>query len=190
MYPGAAHCPETTPARRVCLRWFLFGHFGRLYAIRCWANVPLLFSGPSGFVVSWRLAVLELLSLDKRVRLISEPVEVTRLIVSPPGATVLPDSMLPEQLEALGSAVRAAPPPGRKIWLSRSAFPYGGVVENEPQIERDLQTMGWEIVHPEQLLAAAQARAAAGAEVVAGFDGSAFFQRAARRQDTRNPADF
>ncbi|WP_168732535.1 glycosyltransferase 61 family protein [Desulfovibrio desulfuricans] len=168
----------------------MFGHFGRLYAIRCWANVPLLFSGPSGFVVSWRLAVLELLSLDKRVRLISEPVEVTRLIVSPPGATVLPDSMLPEQLEALGSAVRAAPPPGRKIWLSRSAFPYGGVVENEPQIERDLQTMGWEIVHPEQLLAAAQARAAAGAEVVAGFDGSAFFQRAARRQDTRNPADF
>ena len=40
--------------------WFLFGHFGlflleslyRLYAFRCCANVPLLFSSPNDVITS------------------------------------------------------------------------------------------------------------------------------------------
>jgi hypothetical protein len=40
------------------------------------------------------------------VSLLSEPVQVERLIVSPPRTTVLPDSIRPGQLEAQGSGRR------------------------------------------------------------------------------------
>lgn len=161
-----------------------YGHFlleslSRLYAVRQCKKLPLLFMSEHSDVPGPQREVLDLTGLDNDILFITEPTLVEALIVSPPGAGTEPPWMLEQQMLALG---RFKAPPlaaGQKVWLSRSRFLRhhgGGGVINEHLIDEKLLELGWLVVYPEQLPSVRdQIRLISSAEIVAGFDGSAFF---------------
>ncbi|MDL2280098.1 glycosyltransferase family 61 protein [Desulfovibrio sp. OttesenSCG-928-G11] len=161
-----------------------YGHFlleslSRLYAVRQCKKLPLLFMSQHTDIPAPQREVLDLTGLDNEIIFISEPTLVESLIVSPPGAGTEPPWMLEEQMRSLG---RFKAPPllaGQKVWLSRSRFLRhhgGGGVVNEHLIDEKLLELGWLVVYPEQLPSVRdQIRLISSAEIVAGFDGSAFF---------------
>jgi hypothetical protein len=158
---------------------YLFRHYGhflietlsRLYALKQCAHVPIIFSYTHQDIVPWQWDVFKLLGLRKPILMLTRPVVVDQLMLAAPAFT-LPDSVTPEQIEALG----ALPPPpltDKKIWLSRSSNLGGGLL-NERELEPHLQAMGWEIVHPQFMPIRKQVELIASSARVAGMDGSAF----------------
>lgn len=160
-----------------------YGHFlleslSRLYAVRQCKKLPLLFMSGHTDIPAPQREVLDLLAVDNDIIFISEATSVETLIVSPPGSGTAPPWMLDEQMKALG---RFKAPPlatGQKVWLSRSRFVRdqgGGGVINEHLIDARLMELGWLVVYPELLpCVREQLRLLSSAEIVAGFDGSAF----------------
>jgi hypothetical protein len=158
---------------------YLFRHYGhflietlsRLYALKGCAPVPVVFSSTHRQIMPWQHEAFKLLGLRNPIVKLTRPAVVDRLILAAPGF-VLPDSVTPEQMDALG--VFPAPPrTGKKIWLSRGSYVGGGLL-NERQLEPLLEAMGWEIVHPEFLPLRKQVALIASSARVAGLDGSAF----------------
>lgn len=166
---------------------YLFRHYGhflleslsRLYAWRECPKLPLLFMSPGTAVDDWHIQVLRGLGIDNEAHIITVPTEVASLVVSPPGSSVEPDFILPEQLRALAAISGPPPRTGKKVWLSRCRFVHqgkGSGVLNEIAVIQKLQARGWEIVEPEALDGIRQQVALfTSAEVVAGFEGSAFY---------------
>ena len=158
---------------------YLFRHYGhflietlsRLYALKQCAHVPIMFSSTHQEIVPWQWDVFKLLGLRNPILMLTRPAVADQLMLAAPGFA-LPDSVTPEQIEALG-ALPAPPLTDKKIWLSRSSNLGGGLL-NERELESRLQAMGWEIVHPQFLSIRKQVALIASSARVAGLDGSAF----------------
>lgn len=73
----------------------------------------------------------------------------------------------------------------RRIYLSRSRFTAEPRVINENRVEEMFRRQGFDVLHPQELPMRDQVRLAAGAEVVAGVDGSAMHLCSFMRPDTR-----
>lgn len=162
---------------------YLFGHFGhfllesmsRLYAIKhCRSDYPVLFLSPNTKLYESQALLLKTMGVNNDLMLLKDPVEVENLIYAPPAVRLKPPFISDEQLEALGRFNISPDPSGRKIWLSRSKF-HGGKVVNENKIEKIISEWGWEIVHPELISLQDQLKAVHSARYIAGFDGSAFY---------------
>ena len=158
---------------------YLFRHYGhflietlsRLYALRQCAGLPIIFSSTHADIASWQWDVFKLLGLRNPILMLTRPAVVNQLMLAAPGFA-LPDSVTPEQIEALG--VMPAPRlTDKKIWLSRSSNRGGGLI-NERELEPHLRALGWEIVHPQFLPIRKQVALIASSARVAGLDGSAF----------------
>lgn len=173
--------PETELRGSYLFGGYLFANYGhflleslaRLYALRQCGSYPLLFMSPNASVATWQRHIFKLLDVGNDILLIHRPTRVERLAVAPPGCSLARNLLTPEQRESL-ARVSVAGPVSRKIWLSRSAFKHGEIL-NEREIEADIARHGWDIVHPEQLPIRTQVELVASSALVAGLDGSAFY---------------
>ena len=158
---------------------YLFRHYGhflietlsRLYAIRQWPPLPILFSSTHREIMPWQRDVFKLLGLRNEIVKLERPALVRQLVMSAPGF-VLPDAASAAQVAALGR-MPAPPLTERKIWLARSSHIGGGLL-NEKELHPLLQQRGWDIVHPQYLPIRKQVALIASSARVAGLDGSAF----------------
>lgn len=160
---------------------YLFPHYGhflleslsRVYAIKTCNTYPLLFLSPNSSTVFFQRSILKFLSLSNEIIFVKERAVVKRLVYSEPGC-VIPGYMSDDQINSL-IAFKVENELQEKIWLSRSALVNCGGVDNETVIEDVLEKFGWKIVHPENMNIYDQVRMICSARIVAGFDGSAFF---------------
>ncbi|MDR2603908.1 MAG: glycosyltransferase family 61 protein [Desulfovibrio sp.] len=165
----------------------LFGHFGhfiweslsRLYAIRQCKDYPILFISPNDKIYDVHSLLFKTIGIRNEIRLVKIPTSVNNLIYSPPGSSISPLFIIDEQINKMqyftfsknGNKSKTTK---EKIWLSRSKLK-NGKVTNEHEIEEKLRKIGYTIIHPEALHFREQVRLISTSDVVAGFDGSAFF---------------
>lgn len=180
---AASPAPMQDTVHGTCLfGGYLFGHFGhfvleslsRLYAFKACKKVPIVFSTPNDTVYAWQKRILRFLKVENEVIVLRHPAVIEHLLMSEDGCTLYPPFISQEQLLAMGvSHLRSSTSP-KKIWLSRTRVPGGGV-EEEAEIERIIVRLGWHIVHPQELSIQQQTLLVSSADFVAGFDGSAFY---------------
>ncbi|MDR1685132.1 MAG: glycosyltransferase family 61 protein [Desulfovibrio sp.] len=165
----------------------LFGHFGhfiweslsRVYAIRQCKDYPILFISPNDTVYNMHNIFFKTIGIRNELILVKAPISVKNLIYSSPGSSISPLFITDEQINGLqyfnfwenGEKYRTVK---EKIWLSRSLL-NNGKVTNEQIIEEELQKIGYTVIYPETLHLREQVRLISTADIVAGFDGSAFF---------------
>jgi capsular polysaccharide biosynthesis protein len=124
-------------------------------------------------LATWQKEIFSMLRLEvDRSDLILQPTRFEKLTIPQAGAELW-TSLHPDQVDAMGIFPFREPIVGRKVWLSRSLLKRGAV-EEEHRLEALLERTGWEIVRPETLPVMEQLRLLRDAEIVAGFDGSAF----------------
>ena len=165
----------------------LFRHFGhliwesisRLYIIRQCKDYPILFINPNDEQLNNKLSTFfKTIGVKNEIRLVKVPTSVENLIYSPPGSALNPLYINEEQFNALQyfsfSENMIDNYSEKKIWISRSNLLFG-VVVNELVIEKVLTKIGYKIIYPELLPIKEQVRLICTADIVAGFDGSAFF---------------
>lgn len=161
--------------------WDHFGHFLLEGLARAWAFAdlpgPILWQrrASHGRLLGWQQAIFDRLGLGGREhRVVDRPIRVARLAVPEPGL-VTRRFLHPLQEAALAVHAYRAPEPGRRVWLSRSGLPAGlARVEGEAAVEVALAADDWTILRPETRSIAEQFAALESAEVIAGFEGSAF----------------
>ncbi|MFZ8102544.1 glycosyltransferase family 61 protein, partial [Staphylococcus arlettae] len=126
-------------------------------------------------VTSYQQDIFEILGINPVRHLFCRGgVKVDNLLVPSPGA-ILGRGMSPQLGEALGVFPFSEPQKGKNVWLSRSKLAdRKSKVENESDLEEILIAAGWDVIHPETMRVPDQLMAMSNAEVVAGFDGSAF----------------
>ncbi|MDE5832444.1 MAG: glycosyltransferase family 61 protein [Desulfovibrio sp.] len=159
----------------------LFAHFGhfiweslpRIAAIRKCPEYPLLFISPYDRIFETQRLFFKTLGIKNEIKLIKNPVRVSRLIYSPAEASLVPLSMTEDTLAAL-ACKNFAPVMDKKIWLSRSKLKYG-LILNERLIEEQIASLGFEIVYPEKTPLLEQIKLISSSRIVAGFSGSQFF---------------
>lgn len=160
----------------------LFGHFGhfiweslsRLYVIKQCNDYPIIFITPnSGKIIENATVFLKQINIRNEIKLIYTPTCVDNLIYSSPGSSIEPLFITDEQIKHLQhfSFEKSS---NQKIWLSRSLWTTG-LLTNESIIENELKNMGYTIINPENLSLREQAKYISTSDIVAGFDGSAFF---------------
>jgi hypothetical protein len=165
----------------------LFRHFGhliweslsRLYMIRQCKDYPILFINPQDEQLNDRLCrFFKIIGVKNEIRLVKVPTSVEELIYCPPGSSINPLYISDEQINSLQCFNFSKNIPDnnseKKIWISRSNLLFG-VVVNELIIEKVLAKIGYKIIQPELLTLQEQVRLMCKADIVAGFDGSAFF---------------
>jgi hypothetical protein len=164
------------------IMWDHFGHFLVEGLARAWSfaqvpGVPLLWHRrtPSDRLLPWQRDILRLIGQGEREhRVVARPLRVARLGVPDPGL-VMWGYLHALQAEMLAQHGFGAPVAGRRIWLSRSGLSPGlARIEGEEAVEATLATLGWVILRPETMALAQQLAAIEAAEVIAGFEGSAF----------------
>ncbi|WND04091.1 glycosyltransferase family 61 protein [Temperatibacter marinus] len=121
----------------------------------------------------WQTELCSLLDIKERVKIISEPTSVESLKIIEPGFMIA-TSLIKEQKEALAVCQGQPPKKGKKIWLSRSKLTSQNIT-NALEIEPILEAAGWELYHPQDHSIADQITHIRDAEIVAGFEGSAFY---------------
>jgi capsular polysaccharide biosynthesis protein len=192
---GSATLPPAPPAAPPALRWtgphlyagVVFGQFGhfvaeslaRLWAMQAAPDATLVWhrhpawAGPG--LSRWQQDLLAVAGLGGRThRFIDAPVVVDDILV-PDQGHVMGHVLHPAQARALGVHPFRAPRAGRRLWLSRSALvKANGMIEREDELEALLRDRGWQVVHPERHGVAAQLALYEDAEILAGFEGSAF----------------
>ncbi|MEO3474416.1 glycosyltransferase 61 family protein [Roseomonas sp. CAU 1739] len=161
--------------------WDHFGHFLLESLSRAWAFATL--PGPvlwqravsHSRLLPWQRDILDLLGLGAREhRVIDRPVRVARLAV-PEQGLVTRRYLHAWQEAALAAHPCRTPQPGHCVWLSRSDLPARlARVDGEAEVEAALAADRWTILHPETMSLADQLAALEAAEVIAGFEGSAF----------------
>jgi capsular polysaccharide biosynthesis protein len=155
-----------------------FGHFLTESLARMWAILK------SNRTIVWlgdqqRRAfcseILGLLGIDeRRFRFVTESTRFADLEI-PVAGLVLGTACHSEHAAALGVYPCRDPVKGKRVWLSRSGLAdrKSGMV-NEPELEELLAGQGWLITHPQQHSLKEQLETICDAEILAGFDGSAF----------------
>jgi len=164
----------------------LFGHFGhfiweslsRLYAIRQYNDYPIIFIMPENIFFNEQTMFFKSLGIHNEIHIVKIPTSVENLIYFLPGSSINPLFISDEQINSLqyfhcsddANNNRSA----IKVWLSRSNLLFGTIL-NEQVIETVLAKNGYKIVRPETLPLYEQVSLISTADIVAGFDGSAFF---------------
>ena len=159
-----------------------FGHFLLESLARAWytsqhPDVPFVWAGAHTWqgleLRKWQLEILDILEIKNPTMIIADPARFELLHVPDIGYRY-DDRFHPEHAEFLGRYEGPAQVRNRRLWLSRSKI--GGTVRdlNSEPIERRLAHAGWTIAHPERLSIREQLDHLAGAEIVAGEEGSAF----------------
>ena len=124
-------------------------------------------------LTQWQKEIFSILRLEvDRGDLILQPTRFDKLTIPQAGAELW-TSLHPEQVDAMGIFPFHKPIAGRKLWLSRSLLTRGGV-QQEQALEALLERTDWTIIRPETLPVIEQLRLLRDAEIIAGFDGSAF----------------
>jgi hypothetical protein len=165
----------------------LFGHFGhfiweslsRVYAIRQCNNYPIIFISPNDKIYNMHNVFFKAIGICNDLLLIKVPTSVKNLIYSSYGSSISPLFITDEQINGLQyfnflKNKEYYKTGKEKIWISRSMLKNGKVI-NEQLIEEKLQKIGYTVIHPEALHLREQIKLISTAEIVAGFDGSAFF---------------
>lgn len=161
--------------------WDHFGHFLLEGLSRVWAFAdlpgPILWQrrASHGRLSGWQREIFDRLGIGGREhRVVDRPIRVARLAV-PEQGLVTRRFLHPLQEAALAVHPYRSPEPGRHVWLSRSGLS-GNLarVEGEAAIEATLSAENWIILRPETLSIAEQLAALEAADVIAGFEGSAF----------------
>jgi hypothetical protein len=162
--------------------WDHFGHFLVEGLARAWSyaqapGLPLLWHRrtPSDRLLPWQRDILRLIGEGEREhRVIARPVRVARLGI-PDQGLVMWRYLHARQAGALAQHGFGMPVAGRRVWLSRSGLRPGlARIEGAEAVEAALAARGWTILRPETLALAQQLAAIDTAEVIAGFEGSAF----------------
>lgn len=160
--------------------WFdHFGHFLLESLARAWVVEevgPLPFAWAAGGPpTAWQAETLGLLGLTTPHRFPQGPTRFHRLVIAEPGYRIQ-TFFHPRHARFLARWDEdVEPEASRKVWLSRT-----GVDDprrrsrGEARLQSALADRGWDVVHPERLGVADQLRTMAGADVVAGIEGSAF----------------
>lgn len=161
--------------------WDHFGHFLLEGLSRAWAFSrlpgPILWQrvAPHATLLDWQNEILDRMGLGAREhRVVDRPARVARLAVPEQGLVTR------RYLHAWQEATLAVHPyqrprAGHRVWLSRSGLPAKlARIEGETEVEAALRADRWTILHPQTLSVADQLAALEAAEVIAGFEGSAF----------------
>lgn len=160
-----------------------YGHFLLETLSRAWfiqrnPHLPIVWHAAHGKAVlaPWHREVFALLGIPEgRMHVVLHPTHVERIEVPRPGCVI--ERMLdPIHAQSLGifpfSRYSGL---GRKVWLSRSQLPIGlAKIEGETDLEHLLLDDGWTILHAQTLPVWRQLATLASADVIAGFEGSAF----------------
>lgn len=162
-----------------------FGHFlleslSRVWLAKRMPEVPVVWScrvgagaAPgAGALARWQEEILATVGVTNPGIFVTEPVRFERLIV-PELGNHFQQSFHPEHAAALG-VVPHAPVPGRRVWLSRSKLADRMQNLSMPEVEARLAGLGWTVLYPEEMSFSEQVAALAGAERIAGEQGSAF----------------
>ena len=164
----------------------LFGHFGhfiweslsRLYAIKQHNDCPIIFIMPDNTLFNEQAMFFKSLSIHNEIHIVKIPTSVENLIYFSPGSSINPLFISDEQINSLQcfdfSCDTNDKKSETKVWLSRSNLLFGTIL-NEQVIEIVLAKKGYKIIRPETLPIYEQVRLISTADIVAGFDGSAFF---------------
>ncbi len=161
--------------------WDHFGHFLLESLARAWAFAalpgPILWQRNAAHarLSGWQQDIFDRLGLGGREhRVVDRPVRIARLAVPEPGL-VTRRFLHPMQEAILAAHPYRPPEPGRRVWLSRSGLSAKRAhIDGVDAIEAALADEGWTILRPETLSIADQLQALEAAEVIAGFEGSAF----------------
>lgn len=156
-----------------------FGHFLLETLARCWAwrtrgAAPVVFHCERPVLLPWQAEVLAAFGLPPaEIVFVTRSIAFERLVVPQPGY-VISSFFHADHMRTLAFAP-SRPVSGRKLWISRRRLGEGalGTFENEPDLEALLQERGWTILHPQEHPFAEQIRCFAGAERIAGIEGSA-----------------
>ncbi|WP_170979300.1 DUF563 domain-containing protein [Roseomonas sp. HF4] len=157
-----------------------FGHFlveslARAWWMRMRPRVPVVWHATDGAVSPWQAEILAMLGIGGAGSFVLEQPTLFRHLVLPDPGFMIESFLAQDQAEALAAYPFRVPLRGKRVWLSRSGLsPNLGIVAGEAEVERELAARGWSIVAPERLTVLAQLETLADAEVVAGFEGSAF----------------
>lgn len=164
----------------------VFGHFGHFLTetlSRYWywrerSDTQIVFHSFTNSLLPCQKEIFTLLGLEeKRIRFVSMPVKVKKLILPVPGV-VLGQYFDCRHLDILGVHPVGKVVSGRRIWLSRSQLDpvRQALISNEQEIELELQEKhGYTVIHPESVNLVALLDLLATAERIAGFEGSAFY---------------
>jgi capsular polysaccharide biosynthesis protein len=155
---------------------FLFESLSRVWFLKrnpglraVWHALP-----ETAQVTRWQQEILAMLGIAvERRDFILDPTTFAKLAVPQPGAELW-TSLHPEQVEAIGVFPFRKPTAGRKLWLSRARMTRKAGVQDELRLEELLGRTGWTSMQPDKLPVREQLERMADAEVIAGFDGSAF----------------
>ena len=162
--------------------WRHFGHFllegmSRIAGVRAKPDIPIVwhYIGDRAQMSGWQHEIVNMIGLAGREhRIVDHPVMIERLWFSDQGYVI---GKYFDTIHANTMAVHQflLPTPGRRIWLSRSALHESQKrILGESEVEDLLKLEGWIILHPEQLTVTEQLAALQDAEIISGFEGSAF----------------
>jgi hypothetical protein len=131
--------------------------------------------GPSA-LATWQRDILEALNLLPLHWSLSTPVKFRTLLTSSQISyhVPFPTRFVRPVFDMLRFRFGGARQQGRKLFVSRSSDATRRLLMNRAEVEVLFAEAGFEIVHPEQLSVADQARLFASAEIVAGESGAGF----------------
>jgi capsular polysaccharide biosynthesis protein len=165
------------------LLWEHFGHFLTEGISRIWRaiespGVPIVWHRfmAKEEPLPWQQGVLDVLGLGRRRHIaVIRPMRFERLIV-PQQGFVMPDDLHPHHAEAIAVMPWGNAEPRTRVWISRGVLSGAqlSTVHGEAAVEARLAAAGWKVFSPERARVDDQLATYAGAEVIAGFQGSAF----------------
>ncbi|MBR0649931.1 DUF563 domain-containing protein [Roseomonas terrae] len=155
---------------------FLLETLARLWFLKaCSDHLPIIWHGVDGHAGFWRwqAELINIVGLGGREhRFVVSPTQISNLTVPEPGFVLL-DEFAERQVRALGCVSFGAKRRGHRVWISRSQLK-ARTIAGEADVEARLLERGWAVLSPEKLSVREQLTMIAGAEVIAGFEGSAF----------------
>lgn len=159
-----------------------FGHFMLETLTRQWwlrrvTSGPIIWHRQIPLDIQpWQVEIFSLCGIDVgRFLYVTEPLLVKEISVPEPGL-VLDLSYHPIWADSMGVFPFRDPTPGKKVWMSRAKLPQDfGHVSQEDEIEDQLISQGWKIVHPHLMTNTELLYFTSDAETISGFAASAYF---------------
>jgi len=179
--PGKIEGSQKKLAGKYIFAGYLFPHYGHflleslanLWFIKRHPKLPIIWLGVHNqqSLNTVNIQFMELYGLKNPVHILTEQTEIEKLVIPEPGYRIH-TRYTPEQVRALQVLKPVKPVKGKKIWLSRSQLPGGGI-DNEYLLEPFLEKSGWTIYHPQNHKIKDQLHMLNDAEQIAGIEGSA-----------------
>ncbi|MCL1801194.1 MAG: glycosyltransferase family 61 protein [Promicromonosporaceae bacterium] len=141
------------------------------------------------FLDVFEQALVDLLGWgNSEMKFATHPLRVERLIV-PERPVAVNRFVEPEALKVWDTVAEAAPksngPYPEKMFLSRTRFQHDAFpVANDQQLDQAMESLGFSVIHPQELPVAQQIALARGAKVISGVQGSAMHVAAFARNGT------